>query len=1074
MITQPIVESILTRLFGNTRPEANSVNDRGRLPDGLPMEHMLLQLKRPQAQEQALTKLIDQLHDPRSANYHRWLTPNQFGTQFGPAASDIQKITGWLQAHGFRVDVVYPSGMVIGFSGTAGQVRTAFHTEIHRLLVDGVAHIGNMNDPQIPAAFAPIVVGIVSLHDFFPRAFVPSAAYSFNSSCNSGRLLMVTCYQVAPADLATIYNFNPVFNGGNTGQNQTIYLIENSNLYADTDWTTFRSLFGLSGYSGASLTTIHPAPPSGTNNCTDPGVTGNPGEATLDAEWSSAAAPSAAIVMATCANTSSTSGLLIAIQNLINGPNPPAIFSLSYLACEPYHGAAGNAAYNAIYQQGVAEGTSIFVSAGDQGAAQCDYQTTDVTHGIAVNALASTPYNVAVGGTDFGDVYAGTSSTYWNSTNTSTYGSAKSYIPEIPWNNTCASQLIATYEDFAATFGSNGFCNSATAAYLLEPWAGGGGPSGCATGVPTISGVVSGTCAGYAKPSWQAGVVGIPNDGVRDLPDVSLHAANGPWGHTYGFCYTGSGVSCTNGSGAPIQGAAGTSASSPIMAGVQALVNNNAGGPQGNPNYRYYALAATEYGVSGSSTCDSSLGNAVGSACIFYDVTLGDIDTVCTGSYNCYIPSGTYGVLSTSGSSYLPAYPATTGWDFATGIGTVNVYNLVTNWSGAPALQVTPNTNIAASGTQGGPFSPSSFGYTVSASSGSVNFSISGVPNWLTPNLSTGNASSGTTVTFTVNTNANSLAANTYMATITFTNTDTGQGTQTRTATLTVNAVAPPALVVSPATDMVAAGNQGGPFTPSAFQYQVSASGGSINYSISGLPSWLSASPTSGTVSTGTTVTFTVNSNANSLAASTYNATITFTNTGTGQGTQTRRATITVNPLGLTVTPSTGIAASGQQGGPFSPTSFSYSLRAASGSVKYTITNLPKWLTASPTSGIVTTRATSVSFRINTSVAHKLSVGTNIGNINFNDTTNNQVATRVAALAVTPKDYMIKVSASPIADGMVTGGGMFAGGTSDTVTAAPKSGHTFLHWTENGRVVSTSESYTFTVSANITLVADFK
>jgi hypothetical protein len=177
--------------------------------------------------------------------------------------------------------------------------------------------------------------------------------------------------------------------------------------------------------------------------------------------------------------------------------------------------------------------------------------------------------------------------------------------------------------------------------------------------------VVSGTCAGYPKPSWQAGVVGIPNDGVRGLPDVSLFAANGLWGHYYVFCYSDptsgyGGAPCT---GAPSgwSAAGGTSFATPIMAGVQALVNQKAGGRQGNPNYRYYALAANQYGASGDSTCNSSNGNAVAMSCIFYDVTLGDIDAVCTGSNNCYTPSGTNGVLSTSNSSYAPAYGAATG-----------------------------------------------------------------------------------------------------------------------------------------------------------------------------------------------------------------------------------------------------------------------------------------------------------------------------------------------------------------------------------------------------------------------------
>jgi Divergent InlB B-repeat domain len=324
---------------------------------------------------------------------------------------------------------------------------------------------------------------------------------------------------------------------------------------------------------------------------------------------------------------------------------------------------------------------------------------------VAVNGLASTPYNVAVGGTDFGDVYAKTAGTYWNSNNTATYQSAKSYIPEIPWNDSCASQLYAAYEGFSTTYGPSSYCNSLpSGSYNLSGDGGGGGPSGCATGGPSTYNVVSGTCAGYPKPSWQSGIVGNPNDGVRDLPDVSLFAADGQFGHAYIFCYSKSsssaGALCTFGgaNGNPVTWSwtGGTSFASPIMAGIQALVNQHAGGAQGNPNVVYYARAKTEYGTSGSSSCNSSNGNTVGSACIFYDVTQGDNAAPCTGSHNCYDPSGTYGVLSTSDSAFAPAYRATTGWDFATGIGTVNAYNLVMGWSGEETLSV---TTFGASGS---------------------------------------------------------------------------------------------------------------------------------------------------------------------------------------------------------------------------------------------------------------------------------------------------------------------------------------------------------------------------------------
>ena len=199
--------------------------------------------------------------------------------------------------------------------------------------------------------------------------------------------------------------------------------------------------------------------------------------------------------------------------------------------------------------------------------------------------------------------------------------------------------------------------------------------------------VVGGTCQGWPKPSWQALLsnFGNPNDGVRDTPDVSLFAANGLWSHYYIFCWsdTANGGAACSGAPSGWSGAGGTSFSAPIMAGIQALVNQKTGQSQGNPNPVYYQLAASEYNTS-SSACNSANGNSVASTCIFYDVTQGDMDVNCTGTYNCYLPSGTEGVLSTTDNSYSPAYGTTTGWDFATGIGSVNAANLVNNWPNSP------------------------------------------------------------------------------------------------------------------------------------------------------------------------------------------------------------------------------------------------------------------------------------------------------------------------------------------------------------------------------------------------------
>ena len=678
---------------------------------------MLLLLDRPTEKEAELRTLIDAMDTPGSPEFHHWLTPGQFGSRFGLDPSDIATVTAWLESHGFTINRVYPNGTWIDFSGDASQVRETFHTEIHSVEVNGERHIANVTDPQIPAALAPAVRGIVSLNDFRPHTLHKDLTRA-HIDVQSGRMIAdeevrnpngmtlaeadgsthkadpqytfkskASTYQaVVPGDLATIYNLNPLFSAGYSGQGQTIVVIEDTNVYSTADWSTFRSVFGLAKYTSGSFTQVHPG------NCSNPGVNAADGEAILDAEYASAAAPGAAIQLASCADSRTTFGGLIALQNLINASKtPPAIVSISYGECEAENGATANASFSAAYQQAASEGISVFVSSGDEGADSCDTDAMSATHGTSVNGYASTAYNVAVGGTDFGDSYAGTNSSFWNTTNSSTYTSAESYINEIPWNDSCASTLLAkTLTGSAVSYGANGFCNTLTGeTYYLSTSAGSGGPSSCYSGAASIPGVTSGSCRGNAKPSWQSGVVGLPSDGVRDLPDVSLFAANGIWGHYYIYCYSdraNGGAPCS-GSPSNWSGGGGTSFASPIMAGIQALVNQKTGARQGNPNPTYYKLAATEYGSTGSSACNSTKGAATSSTCTFHDVTQGDIDVNCTGTQNCYRPSGLNGVLSTSSAAYKPAFAAATGFDYATGLGSVNAYNLVNNWNSAQQVK---------------------------------------------------------------------------------------------------------------------------------------------------------------------------------------------------------------------------------------------------------------------------------------------------------------------------------------------------------------------------------------------------
>ncbi|HEX3875729.1 MAG TPA: S53 family peptidase [Bryobacteraceae bacterium] len=694
LVTTPIDEGSLHRLAGNTRPEANAQNDLGAVEDTFAMDHMLLQLQRPAETESAAAAAIDAMHNPKSATYHKWMTAAQFGAAYGPAQSDIDAVTNWLKGQGFTVNSVYPSHMTVDFSGNAGQVRQGFHTEVHHLNVHGQSHVANIRDPQVPTALAGIIRGVASMHDFKARPMKSARAkYTYTSQGYQ-------TWALTPADLATIYNFTPLFNAGYSGAGQTIAVIEDARLYNTADWDTFRSTFGLSQYTGGSLTLVQPTA-SGSVACGAPGTAnGDDGEATLDAEWASASAPSATIEVAACASTRTTDGAVIALVNLINSDNPPPIISISYGICEAQNGAAANALFNAAYQQATAEGISVFVAAGDEGAAACDAGEDGATHGLGVSAWASTPYNVAVGGTDFSDTYNSSNSTYWGNTNSSTYGSAVSYIPEIPWNDSCASQLLASALGFSATYGSSGLCGSSAAQQysLLSVEAGSGGPSACATGSPDSDGIVGGSCQGFAKPSWQSGLAGIPSDGVRDIPDVSLFAGTGIWGHYYVMCFSdlrNDGAACT-GDPSGWAGAGGTSFSAPIMAGIQALVNQKTNSAQGNPNYVYYQMAA------GSATCDATNGDS--GACIFHNVTQGDIDVNCSGSQNCYGASASTsggggrrrgggggggaeanGALSGSSNTYSPAFAAAPGWNFATGIGSVNAANLVNNWPTASA-----------------------------------------------------------------------------------------------------------------------------------------------------------------------------------------------------------------------------------------------------------------------------------------------------------------------------------------------------------------------------------------------------
>jgi hypothetical protein len=780
-VTQPVDLQNLVTLQGNTHPLARPEFDQGAAPDSLPTERILLVLQRSPDQEAALRKLLDEQQIKSSPNYHRWLTPEQFGEQFGPADADIQAVTGWLTSQGFQVNRVATGRTVIEFSGTAGAVRQALHTEIHRYVVRGEEHWANASDPQIPAALKPVVAGFASLNNF-PKKPMYRLLGTFSRSKATGKVQPLFTYPweggyilgLGPGDFATIYNtpdklLNPHYAGttiDGTGEQVAVVAQTNINIQDVADFRGMFSLPALSAQSNVLCQAPATTPQVPVNICLngpDPGIVpGDETESDLDVQWSGGVAKGATIDLVVSESTEVTQGIDLSAIYIIDN-NLASVMSESYGLCEAFLGTGGNAFYYTLWEQGAAQGITVLLSAGDTGSAACDdYALTGVPAaewGLMVNGLASTPFNVAVGGTDF-NVTDSNWLTYWSETNSSPYQtSALSYIPEITWNDSCA------YSGSLTGCASSGTDTPAG----IDLVGGSGGPSDCISPIveddifygcnPISTSPI--TIYGWAKPSWQSGT-GVPNDGARDIPDVSLFAGNGLHYSFYVFCEMdanasltppGSSTSCDL--SAPytdFQGAGGTSASVQAFAGIMALVNQQYG-PQGNANYVLYPLAAQ----SGAS-CASS--GSPASTCTFYDVQTGNNSVACVGgSFNCSnanTAAGNYGILvvpSSYASLYgasAPGWPTTVGYDLATGLGTVNAANLVNNWSlvsfaaTTTTLGITPPTGYTLSNIPHGSSVGVAVNVTPTSATGDV--SLIGGPTGGTLGIGPFTLSSGGTV----------------------------------------------------------------------------------------------------------------------------------------------------------------------------------------------------------------------------------------------------------------------------------------------------------------------------------------
>jgi len=465
-ITGPIDELRVVKLVGNVHPLALKDYDLGAVDAGMRMDRMVLELMPGASQQAELDGLVEAQQDVESPLFHAWLTPAEFGARFGASRTDVALVAVWLEGHGFTVDEVAASNLLIVFSGTAGEVKTTFHTEIHRYVVDGVEHIANSQDPQIPEALAGVVGGVVSLHDFRRMREIAARKDMEAPLYSSGNT-----HYLFPADWATIYDLNPLYAAGTSGAGISIAIAGRSNINL-SDVAAFRAAAGLTVNN-----------PSVIVPGTDPGlVVGDQDEATLDVEWSGAIAPGAAIKLVVEVSTAATDGVDLAAAYIVNHALAPVV-SLSYGSCEQYMGTTELTFYNSLWEQAAAQGMSVFVASGDAGAAGCNTGSDTTGEGTAVNGMCSTPYSTCVGGTEFNE--GPDPGKYWGTANSVGNGSALSYIPEQVWNESAAN-------------GGSGL------------WSSGGG-------VSTV----------YAAPTWQRSLSSTGEaGGMRTVPDVAVSAAD--------------------------------------------------------------------------------------------------------------------------------------------------------------------------------------------------------------------------------------------------------------------------------------------------------------------------------------------------------------------------------------------------------------------------------------------------------------------------------------------------------------------------------------------------------------------
>jgi len=711
-------------------PKAKPEYDQGAVQPETNFGYVTLMTSPSPSQQQALDQLMAEQQDQSSSNYHKWLTPEEYGAQFGLSQNDINKITSWLKAQGFTVVSVAAGRNSIVFSGTATQIEAAFQTQIHRYKIGKEEHFANSTAVKIPAAWSGVVTSIRGLNSFHmkPASIKKQLHSQYYSSFLQSQFL-------APGDIATIYDIDALYNNSPThidGTGQKLAIIGQTDVYI-ADINDFRSGFGLT-----------PIPTSGNNSCSinsngavvscnnannlgyvlvggsDPGkpnVCGDLPEADLDLEWSGAVARNAQIIYvnapatfdSNCNYSPGSLSVEYALSSAINSAVAPVI-SMSYGSCE----LNANDDEGELQQANI-EGITVLNSSGDTASAGCDNFTDSDNNlalgGLAVAYPASSWYVTGVGGTavPFNDFAS------WGTINGGNGGTAPPPpVPEQAWND--VDEFAAAC---AANFISSSFCSfygitsPLAAQEALGIGGGGGGASNC---VNAPQGICTG---GFSQPSWQT--VSIPGQAsARFVPDVSLLAT--PNFPGYVWCTpveylsstspydTETTSSCATSITDSVNGivdssnnfvvfpsiVGGTSASAPVFAGIVTLLNQYAvanGGTAGlgNINPNLYYLAAYNHSA-------------------FHQVTTGDSNVYCQPGTPAGQPAALIcpdaGVIGYQASNFDTA--ADTGYNLVTGLGSVDAYNLATAWSAStakaftlavPAISTVVNQPITWNGT---------------------------------------------------------------------------------------------------------------------------------------------------------------------------------------------------------------------------------------------------------------------------------------------------------------------------------------------------------------------------------------